>query len=62
MLLSIELVIALPILLIVILASVEFTFMLLGSQALTAAANVGAVRRLCRAPAPAKSKTPSTWP
>ena len=41
-LLSIELVIALPILLIVILASVEFTFMLLGSQALTAAANVGA--------------------
>jgi Flp pilus assembly protein TadG len=41
-LLSLELVIALPILLIVILASVEFSFLLLGSQAITAAANVGA--------------------
>ncbi len=41
-LLSLELVIALPILLVVILSAVEFTFLLLGSQAITAAANVGA--------------------
>lgn len=40
-LLSMELVIALPILLIVILGAVEFTFLLLASQAITAAANVG---------------------
>jgi Flp pilus assembly protein TadG len=41
-LLSLELVIALPVLLTVIFAAVEFTFLLLGSQAITAAANVGA--------------------
>lgn len=40
-LLSMELVIALPILLIVILGAVEFTFLLLASQAITAAASVG---------------------
>lgn len=39
-LLSMELVIALPILLVVILAAVEFSFLLLASQAITAAANV----------------------
>ncbi len=41
-LLSLELVIALPVLLIVVFAAVEFSFLLLGSQAITAAANVGA--------------------
>jgi Flp pilus assembly protein TadG len=41
-LLSLELVIALPVLLTVIFAAVEFSFLLLGSQAITAAANVGA--------------------
>lgn len=41
-LLSIELVIALPVLLIVVFAAVEFSFLLLGSQAITAAANIGA--------------------
>jgi hypothetical protein len=40
--LSLELVIALPVLLTVIFAAVEFTFLLLGSQAITAAANLGA--------------------
>lgn len=41
-LLSLELVIALPVLALVVLAAVEFSFLLLGSQAITAAANVGA--------------------
>jgi Flp pilus assembly protein TadG len=41
-LLSLEMVIALPVLLIVVLAAVEFSFLLLASQAITAAANVGA--------------------
>jgi Flp pilus assembly protein TadG len=41
-LLSLELVIVLPVLLVVVFATVEFSFLLLGSQAITAAANVGA--------------------
>lgn len=41
-LLSLELVIALPVMLIVVFAAVEFSLLLLGSQAITAAANVGA--------------------
>lgn len=40
--LSIELVMALPILLIVLLGAVEFTFLLLSTQAITAASSVGA--------------------
>jgi hypothetical protein len=40
--LSLEMAIALPVLLLVVLAAVEYTFLLLGSQAITAAANVGA--------------------
>ncbi|HTN75945.1 MAG TPA: TadE family protein [Pirellulaceae bacterium] len=42
MLLSLEMVIALPILILVFVGAVEFTFLLLASQAITAAANVGA--------------------
>lgn len=41
-LLSLELAIALPVLLLVVVGAVEFSFLLLGSQAITAAANVGA--------------------
>ena len=41
-LLSLELVIALPVMLIVVFAAVEFSLLLLGTQAITAAANVGA--------------------
>lgn len=41
-LLSLELAVALPMLLLVVVGAVEFSFLLLGSQAITAAANVGA--------------------